>query len=182
MIVALVGLPGSGKSYFAKWFSERNSSFIVLDKDVVRSTLFPGKMTDYSAEQDDFCIDVILRSAHYILSRHNDYHVIIDGRTFTKKYQIEQVRKAASEMHVPCCFVEFICNDDTIRKRIEEQRSEHYAKNRNFGLYLDLKRHAEPLEVPHLTLYSDGTQSLEERAEKFLEYIHTSEGKLNVHE
>jgi adenylylsulfate kinase len=182
MIIALVGLPGSGKSYFAKWFAERNPSFIVLDKDVVRSTLFPGMMTDYSAEQDDFCIDVILRSAKYILSHNKAHHVIIDGRTFTKKYQIEQVLNASAGMNVPCCFVEFVCNDEIIKQRIEEQRTEHYAKNRDYSLYLDLKQHAEPLDVQHLTLYSDGTQTLEDRAAKFLDYIHTIEGKLNIHE
>lgn len=173
MIIAFAGLPGSGKSYFAEWIAKRHPSFVVLDKDIVRSSLFPGDMTDYTSEQDDFCIDVILRAAKYLLAHHGDCHVIVDGRTFTRNYQVRQVMEAAQEMHVPCLFVDFVCDDESIRKRIEEQKATHHAKNRDFSLYLDLKAKAEPLTVPHLTLESDGSQTLEEREEEFLRYVET---------
>lgn len=172
MLIALVGLPGSGKSYFAKRLVRDHAEFIVFDKDAVRSMLFPGELTDYTASQDDLCIDIILQAARYLSVHHPEKHVIVDGRTFSKRYQVDHVRTMADKMGIPYRFVEFVCNDDAmVRERIERQKDEHPAKNRDFSLYLKLKEEAEPLTVPHLTLYSDGSQSFEARVEKFLAYV-----------
>lgn len=169
MIIAFAGLPGSGKSYFAHVLAERYKRFVVLDKDIVRSVLFPGTLTEYSSTQDDFCIDVILRSADMIIKRNPEMHIVIDGRTFSKRSQVTQVCRAAERMGIAYKFVQFVCDEETIKKRLEIQAHTHVAKNRDYALYRRIKEESEPLSIPHLTLSSDETQ--EEKIRKFLEYI-----------
>lgn len=169
MIIAFAGLPGSGKSYFAHILTDRYKQFVVLDKDIIRSVLFPGILTEYSSTQDDFCIAVILQSAGMIIKRNPEMHIVIDGRTFSKGNQVAQVCHAAEHMGIAYKFVQFICDDETIKKRLALQANTHLAKNRDYTLYRRLKEEAEPLLIPHLTLYSDEAQ--EEKIRKFLEYI-----------
>ncbi|NCB66587.1 MAG: ATP-binding protein [Bacilli bacterium] len=172
MLIGFAGLPGSGKSYFAKYLVKSYPQFIVLDKDTVRSMLFPGKLTDYTSEQDDLCIDIILQAVRYLFVHHPETHVIIDGRTFSKRYQVEHVCSEAKKSGIPVCFVEFICNDEAmVQERIERQNGDHPAKNRDFALFQKMKKESDPLSVPHLTLYSDGTQPMADRVSAFLRYI-----------
>src|SRR5262249_39463493 len=52
VLVAMAGLPGSGKSTLAACL-ERELGAVVLDKDRVRAALFPPRVLDYSAAQDE---------------------------------------------------------------------------------------------------------------------------------
>ncbi len=63
--VLFAGLPGTGKSTLAKALAERLGAAI-LDKDRVRGALFPGLLTDYSAEQDQLCMRAMLEAAAYL--------------------------------------------------------------------------------------------------------------------
>lgn len=85
MIILMAGLPGSGKSSIARELSARLNGTI-LSKDIIRHTVFESRDVEYSTEQDDFCMDVMLETAAYILRRHADRTVILDGRTFSKRY------------------------------------------------------------------------------------------------
>ena len=56
MLVAMAGLPGTGKSTLARQIAEAIRG-VVLCKDIVRATLFPAPVLDYSAEQDEIAPD-----------------------------------------------------------------------------------------------------------------------------
>jgi|SRR5215510_15196212 len=73
MIILMAGLPGSGKSSIARELSARLNGTI-LSKDIIRHTLFESRDVEYSTEQDDFCMDVMLETAAYILRRHAGSH------------------------------------------------------------------------------------------------------------
>src|SRR5271170_1769871 len=97
--VVLAGLPGTGKSTLARAVSARLSG-AVLDKDKVREALFPGAMTDYTREQDDLCVRAMLEAAAYLTRKGAASHqrvpfIFIDGRTFSKRDQIDEVVQAA---------------------------------------------------------------------------------------
>ena len=94
MIVLMAGLPGTGKSTLC-----RKLSGVVLDKDQIRAALFTE--VEYSTEQDDFCMKVMLDTAAYILKKDPLRVVFLDGRPFSKQYQIEQVIAAAGEIDQP---------------------------------------------------------------------------------
>ena len=88
MLIAMAGLPGTGKSTLAAALAEALPA-VVLDKDKLRAGLIPPEKIEYSRAQDDYVFELLLKAAKYNLNRGR--HVILDGRTFTRRYQVERV-------------------------------------------------------------------------------------------
>ncbi|HYY29609.1 MAG TPA: ATP-binding protein [Chthoniobacterales bacterium] len=154
MLVVMAGLPGSGKTTIAVQLSTRLDA-VLLSKDEVRSALFRPRFIEYSSKQDDFCIEVILQVAGYILRQYPEIAVIVDGRTFSKRAQLQRVKSAADQFGTALKIIECVCEDETARERIERQQGKHFAANRNFELYQRLKREADRIELPKLILDTD---------------------------
>jgi adenylylsulfate kinase len=155
MLVVMAGLPASGKSTIAVQLSARLGA-VLLSKDKVRATLFPSELIEYSSSQDDFCIEIILQAAGYILERNPSSIIIIDGRTFSKRSQIQRIEAAAEHFHTKLKVIECVCTDETAQRRIAQDKGTHLAANRNFDLYLRLKADSDPIELPKLILNTDG--------------------------
>jgi adenylylsulfate kinase len=147
MIVLMAGLPGSGKSTLSRELAARTSGR-VLNKDEIRSALFPPSAIEYSREQDDFCIEVALAAAGYILRREPQRLVFLDGRTFSRRSQIDVVLQAAQKLGQPWRILECVCSEETARRRIEAQREEHPAGDRDFALYLRIRAAWEEITLP----------------------------------
>jgi adenylylsulfate kinase len=156
MIVLMAGLPGTGKSTLARAVAARVGGS-VIGKDEIRHALFSPRDVEYSTQQDDFVMDIMLEAAAWILRKNPSRVVILDGRTFSQRYQIERVVKAAAELHQPWRILECVCSDETARRRIESQASagEHVAGNRTFDLYLDVKARFEPITLPETVINTD---------------------------
>ncbi len=156
MIVVMTGLPGTGKSAIAEAVCERIGG-TVLSKDVVRSALFPKPFVEYSTEQDDFCIDIMLRVAEWLLIRHPALLVFLDGRTFSRNYQIRAVKDAAARLRTPCRVIECVCREETARKRLDLDvaAGTHPARNRTFALYQDVRAHFEAVPEPKFVIDTD---------------------------
>ncbi len=71
MLIAMAGLPGTGKTILATALAARTGA-VTLDKDRVRAALFPPDVLDYSSEQDDLCFHTLLEAAALLLSRDPD--------------------------------------------------------------------------------------------------------------
>lgn len=171
MLIVMAGLPGTGKSCLADRIAKEIGA-VVLNKDRVRATLFPGPALDYSTRQDDLCMAAIYQAAVYIHETRPGQIVIIDGRTFSRAYQIEDlVAHTAARGEAPR-IIECVCDDETARRRLEGDayRDEHPAKNRNFTLYQEVKKHLEPIALPHLII-DTGKLSPEECVNRCLEYL-----------
>jgi predicted kinase len=143
MIVMMAGLPGTGKSTLARALAERVNG-AVLDKDEIRRALFAPADIEFSTEQDDFCMEVMLETAGYLLQRDSSRVVFLDGRPFSRRYQVERVIEYAKGLGQPWRILECVCSEETARQRIEEQ--EHPAANRDFALYLRVKGRFEEIE------------------------------------
>ena len=170
MLIVMAGLPATGKSTLARRLAQELPA-IVLDKDAVRAALFPASEIEYSRPQDDLCVDVMLQVAAYILGNYPQKHVILDGRTFSRRYQVDAVRAFARQAGVSCAFLECVCSDDTVRRRLRQDVVEglHPAANRNYEMYLVVKARAEPIVGPKLVI--DTEQDLDSAICKCLEYI-----------
>jgi predicted kinase len=66
ILVVMMGLPGSGKSALARRIAPVLPA-VILDKDAVRAALFPPAEIEYSLQQDDFCVEIMLQTAAYLL-------------------------------------------------------------------------------------------------------------------
>jgi adenylylsulfate kinase len=144
MIVMMAGLPGTGKSTLARALAARTGG-AVLDKDEIRDALFASADIEFSTEQDDFCMEVMLETAGYLLRKDARRFVFLDGRPFSRGYQIERVIEYAQELGQPWRILECVCSQETVRRRIEEQT--HLAGNRDFALYLRVKARFEEIRL-----------------------------------
>jgi predicted kinase len=149
MIVLMAGLPGTGKSTLARELSARTSGR-VLSKDEIRHAIFRPEEIEYSSRQDDYCLQIMLETAGYLLSRNPGRAIFLDGRPFSRRYQIENVLAAAAALQQPWRILECICSEATAQRRLagDAVSGEHPAANRDYQLYIDVKSLFEAITHP----------------------------------
>lgn len=150
-ITALAGLPGTGKSSLARALA-RQSGAVVLDKDRVREALFPGQV-DASREQDQLATRAI-HACVEALAESGVAHVVLDGRTYTRQADVEELTQLAQRCGARLEWIECVCAPDVARARISRDARDgvHPAPNRTPELYDELRARAEELRVPRLVV------------------------------
>jgi predicted kinase len=154
MLITMAGLPGTGKSTAAAELAERLDA-VILSKDIVRHALFPPDLIEYSTTQDDFVVDVLLRTAAYIWSKHPKKTIILDGRTFSRASQIKHVINFAERANQNWRIVECICPDNLAKSRLSYADPTHPAGNRTPQLYDEVKVRWEPIVEDHIVVRTD---------------------------
>ncbi|HZR63633.1 MAG TPA: ATP-binding protein [Terriglobales bacterium] len=157
MLVLMAGLPGSGKSTLSQALAAELHG-TVIDKDQIRAAFFSPADIEYSTEQDDFCMAVMLKVAGYIFRKDPSRIVFLDGRTFSRTYQLKRAIGYAEALSQPWKILECVCSEETARKRLND--SSHPAANRNFDLYQRVKARFEEIRLPKTLIDTD--QAFEE--------------------
>ncbi len=172
VLIAMAGLPGTGKSTLAAELARRFDA-VVLSKDFVRAQLFAPDRIDFSREQDDLCMKIMFVLARHLLQSNPERAVIIDGRTFSRSYQVRQFLSEAESLHAKPLMIECTCDDAVAQQRIErdQQAATHPAANRSYQLYKELKEKADSITIEHLVI-DTGREPLEKCAERCAAYIH----------
>ncbi|HTS38007.1 MAG TPA: AAA family ATPase [Candidatus Solibacter sp.] len=142
----MAGLPGTGKSALARALAARVSGR-VLSKDEFRHALFAPEEIEYSTRQDDFCLQLMLETAGYLLATNAEAKIFLDGRSFSRRYQIENVIGAAASLHQSWRILECVCSEETARRRLEHDvaNGAHPAENREYELYLQVRERFEAM-------------------------------------
>jgi adenylylsulfate kinase len=171
----MTGLPGVGKSTLAHALAARLKG-VVLNKDTVRAALFPGSLTDYSTEQDNLCFNTVLESAAYLARRRRTEYLFLDGRTFSKRVQVEQAIAAAVDEECSWRILYLICPDPIAEHRLVESSQAHPALNRTAELYRQVKGAFEPITHPKFII--DTSHPLEECVYEAVAYLTGEEKSL----
>ena len=166
MLIAMAGLPASGKSTLAARLAKELNG-VILSKDQVRAALFPPPVLDYSTAEDEISMDAIYTAAAFIRKKFPQHPVLIDGRTFLRSAQVHDLFALGETLGETPRIIECVCSDEVAKKRLEDDLAsgQHLAKNRTFALHLAVKARAEPITVPHLVL-DTGKMTLEECVEQ----------------
>lgn len=165
MIVMMAGLPGSGKSTLARAVARRVGG-VVLDKDLIRASVFPPKAIEYSQKQDDFVVQLMLEEAERVLGVQPGRIIFLDGRPFSKKYQVDAVVEFAKRIGTPWRMIECVCPEEVALERLKADRK-HVAANRNADLYRKVKAgfqtiRRRKLVVPTTLKLADCRKKIEE--------------------
>jgi predicted kinase len=162
----LVGLPGSGKSTLAAALSSRLPNLRVLDKDIVRHTLFHP--CDYTAAERSISFSAMLDAAGYHLGRGR--LVLIDGvASSPRQAEVEAAEAIAGEHNA--FFATVLCDVpvEVAVARCEQEAGAHLAANRDGSLVRRLA--AEMAEPPGDYLTVDTTRPVDEAATLAQAYI-----------
>jgi predicted kinase len=166
--VLFAGLPGTGKSTLARAIAGRLDA-AVLDKDRVRGALFPGALTDYTAQQDELCMRAMLEAAAYLTERKPVEYIFFDGRTFSKQAQIEDVLQTAARAGARWRIVHVKCADAVAEERLARSDPSHPAQNRDPALYRRIKQQFEPIAQAKLEVdTTSGTRAVLTAVEEYL--------------
>jgi len=161
MLILMAGLPGCGKTTLAHRLAAALNA-VVLSKDVLRHTLFPPHLVEYSVEQDDFVVDLLLRTAGYMWSKNSNQTVILDGRTFSKQSQRQQVIDFAQRQNQPARVVECVCSERVAKARLAKIDAGHPAGNRDPALYEAVKARWQEIPDPKILVRTDGEVDVDE--------------------
>jgi predicted kinase len=166
----MAGLPGTGKSTLARSLAQRLPA-AVLDKDTIRAALFPPAHIEYSRAQDDFCQEIMLQTAAYLLGRNSSAYILLDGRTFSRRYQRERVLQFCTQLRTPLAILECVCSEKTALARLERATLEgvHPASNRTPHLYHQIRKEWEPIDQPKLVV--DTIASPDSCADRAVQYL-----------
>ncbi|MGH9188877.1 MAG: AAA family ATPase [Acidimicrobiales bacterium] len=166
-VVVLVGLPGAGKSALAAGLAARLHGARVLDKDLVRDSLFAP--CDYTAAERDVSFSAMLDAARYHLGRARV--VIFDGLTFSRRSQVAAAESVALDAGG---FAAVVVCDVPVEVAIERceadaRRSSHLGANRDADLVRRVA--AEMVEPAGSYLTLDMTGDLANRVGEALAYV-----------
>ncbi|MGH9528645.1 MAG: AAA family ATPase, partial [Terriglobales bacterium] len=137
----------------------------------IRAAIFPPSAIEYSTGQDDFCMKIALEATSYLLRKNPSWFVFLDGRPFSRTYQIDEVLEAAKIISQDWRILECTCSEETARRRLQQQAAsrEHPATNRTFELYLRVKALFEEITLPKFVIDTD--QPLEVCVYRSLEFL-----------
>lgn len=158
MIVIVLGLPGSGKSYFAGRLAEiLRADYINSDR--VRKELFPK--STYSDVEKAAVYDAMRKKMEDSIAQ--EMNVVLDA-TFHKKSTRALFKQKIQEN---IRFIEVWADEEVIKERMK--RSRPYSEA-DYRIYQLIRKEWEPVEEDHLRLQStnDNIDDMLERAMKYL--------------
>ncbi len=161
MIIMVLGLPGTGKSTFAKALAERLDAHHI-NSDMVRDEL--GLRGKYS-EADKWKIYERMRKD--VLKSYIHGGVTIIDATFYKKEIRDYFTNYVLFRDEDFYFIQIVAHEKVVQVRLKEKRKYSEA---DFKVHLKVKDDFEPLTEQHLRLDS-GKLTLDEMVDKAVGYI-----------
>jgi predicted kinase len=161
-LILVCGLPGSGKSFFAKHLSEKIKA-VYFNSDLLRKELFPTGRT-YSEKEKQLVYDTLLANTS---SSIDDGKPVILDATFYKNILRTPFYKLAIQKNIPLYIFYVEAAQELIKSRTSVTRPDSEA---DYTIYLKLKELFEPIDQPYKTLVSQ-QHNIEALLSEALTYI-----------
>ena len=162
MLIVIYGLPGTGKSYFARHLEKETGAYY-LNTDMIREKIDKKGKYDIKSKQEVY--GKLMQQAKEELIKGSD--VIADG-TFHKNSRRKEFADIARETGHRIFFIEMKSDETTIKKRLEKKRKYSEA---DFEVYKQLKKEFETQPEVNLKLWSD-SQTVDEMITKTKKLIY----------
>jgi predicted kinase len=161
MIIIVLGLPGSGKSFFASRLAERLEALYISSDKVRIAMKARGK---YKLEDKLLVYHEMVKKADQTLKQKKN--VVVDGSFYHHKMR-NLFTSLAEVHHTPIRFIEITAREEIITERLKKRRNESEA---DVEVYQLLKKQFEPLDTPHLEIKSD-RDTIDEMLSEALNYL-----------
>jgi predicted kinase len=145
MLLLISGLPGSGKSFFAKAFSAKLGASHI-NSDQVRKALKKRGMYSDEAKMEVYLEMEQIADRELSLGR----RVVVDA-TFYLKESRDRFRLLAQKHGTDLYMIVVMAKEKLVRERLARPRPDSEA---DFEVYKKIKSQFEPFEEPHLELES----------------------------
>ena len=154
LLVAMCGLPGSGKSYFAAELTKQ-VPFLVLETDRLRKVLI--QQPQYTPNEHRR----VFQACHYLIEEYlsNGYSVLFDATNLNEKvrtflYDISESTGA------PLALVHLTAPKDTVRRRLNERKAARHPdtySDAGWLVYTRLAPAEEQVQREHYAVDSSKT-------------------------
>ncbi|MGK7394942.1 MAG: AAA family ATPase [Candidatus Cyclobacteriaceae bacterium M3_2C_046] len=156
MIIAFHGLPGTGKSFYARHLADY-LGWLRLDSDQIRHSMnLKGQYNEQAKYQVyQRLVSIALQSEP----------CIIDASFLKKTYRDLLLNQAC---HDRVIIIEVKASDQTVKKRIDKDRKYSEA---GYEVFLQLKKDVDPLVYPHLVIYNEKHSDIRENMNIIMAYL-----------
>jgi len=154
MIVIVCGLPGVGKTTFAKKLAPLINA-IILSTDKIRKELIESPT--YEKEERKLIYDVMILLAKYLHS--SGTNCILDA-TFNKEDSRTEVKKKLGIQDKKFFVIECLCPENIVVSRLKDRKYDY--SDADIEVYQKMTKIYEPVKGKHMTV--DTSQDLEYNA------------------
>lgn len=161
MIFAIMGLPGSGKTYLASNIAYTLKAFHTNTDSVRKKLNLKGVYTEEAKEK---VYKAMFKEVEEKLSK---YPFCIIDATFSKQAYRQKAIDYFASLDVEIRFVETIADEEIIQQRVNKARKDSEA---DYKVYQKIKAAFDPMPEPHLRL-DTGKYSVETLTDRFLEHF-----------
>ncbi len=161
MVVIVLGLPGSGKSYFAEELA-RHINAVYICSDRVRKETVTNR--NYSDKEKRSVYNEMLKHMKILLKENRN--LVIDATFYKRELREKFINGAADSNTV--FFIEIRADKDLTDKRLKRKRLFSEADS---AVFEKIKEQWEPLKQYHLVLESTDND-LSGMIQKAVSYLH----------
>ncbi|MGZ5221709.1 MAG: AAA family ATPase [Chitinophagaceae bacterium] len=160
MIIIVMGLPGSGKSFFATRLAAAiNADYISSDRQ--RKKMIANRT--YSANEKELVYNEMLMQMRQAIKQNRN--LVLDA-TFHKNETRNKFKEEAGNTD-EIIFIEIIANETLVKERLRATREDSEA---DFAVHQIIRQEWQPMKQLHLTLQSTN-DNIEDMLEKTIEYL-----------
>lgn len=166
VLVALIGLPGTGKSYLAAEL-RRRTGFLVLESDTLRKVLFPRPR--YSALESRRLFAAIHAAIDHLLAQR--VSCILDATNLLEQYR-RPLCEIAEERGAKLILIEVTAPRPEVHKRLSGRSRYGGTSDADIIVYERMRPQMEPVQREHFII--DTSEDISDRLDEIVATVMAS--------